>query len=153
MRALAHALRRACRARNAPTPPTNRREHCRQRRCARRLPCVSELGARQPLRDAEASWGALDRRTALLRRICAGLSPLRAASAAGGTVPSALTSALQPWCGAVRKEEAHRLLLVDPHSPAQYRVIGSVSNSHDFLAAFGCPKTAKMAAGPHCRVW
>lgn len=59
----------------------------------------------------------------------------------------------QPWCGAARDAEAHRLLLVDPHSPARYRVIGSVSNSPEFAAAFKCPVGSAMNPKDKCLVW
>jgi putative endopeptidase len=50
-------------------------------------------------------------------------------------------------------EEARRLALIDPHSPAQYRVDGAVSNMPEFRKAFGCKDGQPMAPVHSCRVW
>jgi hypothetical protein len=43
----------------------------------------------------------------------------------------------QPWCGAARDAEAHRLLLVDPHSPAKFRSVPFViAHPHHINALF-----------------
>eukprot|EP00592_Proboscia_alata_P016135 CAMPEP_0194398194 /NCGR_PEP_ID=MMETSP0174-20130528/125967_1 /TAXON_ID=216777 /ORGANISM="Proboscia alata, Strain PI-D3" /LENGTH=659 /DNA_ID=CAMNT_0039194465 /DNA_START=3057 /DNA_END=5034 /DNA_ORIENTATION=+ len=57
------------------------------------------------------------------------------------------------WCGSSRPEEAQRLLLTDPHSPGNYRVIGTVSNSDDFAREFQCPVGSPMNPEQKCRVW
>ncbi|MFB3813152.1 MAG: M13-type metalloendopeptidase [Terriglobales bacterium] len=41
----------------------------------------------------------------------------------------------------------------DPHSPAQYRVNGVVSNMPEFQRAFGCKAGAPMVRQNACRVW
>ncbi|MCX6291416.1 MAG: M13 family metallopeptidase [Bacteroidetes bacterium] len=41
------------------------------------------------------------------------------------------------WASNIRPEEAARRIIVDPHSPAQYRVNGSLSNIAEFYSAFG----------------
>jgi putative endopeptidase len=40
------------------------------------------------------------------------------------------------WTGSVRPQEAARRIVVDPHSPALYRVNGTISNLPEFYAAF-----------------
>lgn len=40
------------------------------------------------------------------------------------------------WAGDIRPKEAARRIIVDPHSPAMYRVNGSVSNLPEFYSAF-----------------
>jgi len=40
------------------------------------------------------------------------------------------------WAGSIREKEAARRIIVDPHSPAMYRVNGSISNLPEFYAAF-----------------
>eukprot|EP00056_Hartaetosiga_gracilis_P003946 m.69702 g.69702 ORF g.69702 m.69702 type:complete len:714 (-) comp11642_c0_seq1:102-2243(-) len=55
----------------------------------------------------------------------------------------------QVWCSKFRPESTHQRILTDPHSPAKFRVLGSVSNTMDFMDAFNCPV-------PHrdmCRLW
>ncbi len=41
------------------------------------------------------------------------------------------------WAGSHRAEEQKRRLVVDPHSPGKYRVIGVLSNMPEFYTAFG----------------
>lgn len=43
----------------------------------------------------------------------------------------------QIWAGSFRPEEQKRRLVVDPHSPGKYRVIGVLSNMPEFYQAFG----------------
>ena len=57
------------------------------------------------------------------------------------------------WCGDARPEEAHRLLLTDPHSPGKYRVLGTLSNSKDFAQAFQCKAGSRMNPAAKCEVW
>lgn len=43
----------------------------------------------------------------------------------------------QIWSGKMRDEAMRMMIATNPHSPAQYRVIGSTSNLPEFYAAFG----------------
>jgi endothelin-converting enzyme len=58
----------------------------------------------------------------------------------------------QIWCENVREEFARTLLLVDPHSPSEYRVNGIVSNLPEFYTAFGAKEGDKMYIAPEKRV-
>eukprot|EP00949_MAST-11_sp_MAST-11-sp1_P001214 g1214.t1 len=57
------------------------------------------------------------------------------------------------WCRASRPAEAERLLLVDPHSPGRFRVIGALQNSPEFAAAFSCAAGSRMNPYRTCQVW
>ena len=59
----------------------------------------------------------------------------------------------QMWCQARRPELARMLATVDPHSPAQARVNGVVSNMPEFQKAFSCKAGQPMVRAPQCRVW
>ncbi|PSR81949.1 endothelin-converting enzyme 1 [Coniella lustricola] len=52
------------------------------------------------------------------------------------------------WCGKTREETAVRLVYTDPHSPNQYRIKGTTSNSREFREAFNCP-----VKEPTCELW
>ena len=60
------------------------------------------------------------------------------------------------WARNIRTEEAIRRLRTDEHSPTRYRVIGPLSNSEDFAAAFGCKKGVDPMARSdeeRCEIW
>jgi len=59
----------------------------------------------------------------------------------------------QVWCQNQTDAEARRRALVDPHSPGQWRVNGSVQNFDEFGKAFGCKKGQPMYPENSCRVW
>ncbi|XP_029400609.1 endothelin-converting enzyme 2 [Mus pahari] len=59
----------------------------------------------------------------------------------------------QVWCSVRTPESSHEGLVTDPHSPARFRVLGTVSNSRDFLRHFGCPVGSPMNPGQLCEVW
>ncbi|XP_075426970.1 endothelin-converting enzyme 2 isoform X2 [Ascaphus truei] len=59
----------------------------------------------------------------------------------------------QVWCSVRTSESSHEGLVTDPHSPAKFRVIGTLSNSKDFAEHFNCPKGTPMNPGKHCDVW
>uniref|UniRef100_A0A8B9UNV7 endothelin-converting enzyme 1 n=1 Tax=Anas zonorhyncha TaxID=75864 RepID=A0A8B9UNV7_9AVES len=59
----------------------------------------------------------------------------------------------QVWCSVRTPESSHEGLVTDPHSPDKYRVIGTLSNSRDFVEHFGCPLGSPMNPGRHCEVW
>ncbi|KAM5154526.1 endothelin-converting enzyme 2 isoform 3-T3 [Callospermophilus lateralis] len=59
----------------------------------------------------------------------------------------------QVWCSVRTPESSHEGLVTDPHSPARFRVLGTLSNSRDFLRHFGCPVGSSMNPGQLCEVW
>jgi putative endopeptidase len=59
----------------------------------------------------------------------------------------------QVWCENRTPESARLLAKTDPHSPGQYRVIGTVENNADFAKAFNCKPGQKMVSANACHVW
>jgi putative endopeptidase len=61
----------------------------------------------------------------------------------------------QGWCARIRDEEVRLRVSTDPHSPAQYRVNGPLSNVPAFATAFSCKDGSKMVrpAADRCQVW
>ncbi|XP_062578045.1 endothelin-converting enzyme homolog [Saccostrea cucullata] len=59
----------------------------------------------------------------------------------------------QVWCSASTKEADHLQILTDPHSPAIYRVIGTLSNSKEFAEQYKCPANSRMNPKKKCEVW
>ncbi|KAK3105380.1 hypothetical protein FSP39_023788 [Pinctada imbricata] len=59
----------------------------------------------------------------------------------------------QVWCSSSTKEEDHLQILTDPHSPAQFRVIGTLSNSNEFAEQYKCAKNTRMNPANKCEVW
>ncbi|XP_077204336.1 endothelin-converting enzyme 2 [Paroedura picta] len=59
----------------------------------------------------------------------------------------------QVWCSVRTPESSHEGLVTDPHSPDKFRVIGTLSNSRDFVEHFRCPLGSPMNPGKHCEVW
>jgi predicted metalloendopeptidase len=59
----------------------------------------------------------------------------------------------QVWCTNTREETARVRVQVDPHSPAEFRVNGVVSNMPEFQKAFACRQGQPMVRYPACRVW
>ncbi|TSU49999.1 Membrane metallo-endopeptidase-like 1 [Bagarius yarrelli] len=59
----------------------------------------------------------------------------------------------QVWCGACRPEYAIQSIRTDPHSPLEYRVLGSLQNFEAFSEAFQCQKGSPMNPEDKCRVW
>jgi len=59
------------------------------------------------------------------------------------------------WAGDTRPKESARRIIVDPHSPAMYRVNGSVSNLPEFYAAFGIKEGDGMwrADSVRAKIW
>jgi membrane metallo-endopeptidase-like protein 1 len=57
------------------------------------------------------------------------------------------------WCGAIKPEALEKQLLLDVHSPARDRVIGTLSNMKEFHVAFQCKKGDKMYPEHPCNVW
>jgi len=59
----------------------------------------------------------------------------------------------QVWCEQATPEAAHLLVMEDAHSPPRLRVIGTLSNSQQFLKEFSCKSDSKMNADKKCSVW
>jgi putative endopeptidase len=59
----------------------------------------------------------------------------------------------QVWCQNITEESSRLRAQTDPHSPAEFRVNGVVSNMPEFQKAFGCKVGQPMVRGPACRVW
>ena len=59
----------------------------------------------------------------------------------------------QIWCGNERPQELQRLVRTDPHSPGEFRVIGTLQNMPEFGKAFGCSAGQPMLSANACRVW
>ncbi|MBL4636663.1 MAG: M13 family metallopeptidase [Kofleriaceae bacterium] len=59
----------------------------------------------------------------------------------------------QAWCSKSREEVSRALVVTDPHSPAPFRVNGSLSNSPEFAEAWGCEKGSPMTPEVACSVW
>ena len=59
----------------------------------------------------------------------------------------------QVWCSKARDEYARTAVKVDPHSPARFRVNGSLANLPEFGRAFSCPAGKTMTPATACEVW
>jgi endothelin-converting enzyme/putative endopeptidase len=59
----------------------------------------------------------------------------------------------QTWCTNYRPEAARLQAQTNPHSTAQWRVNGPVSDNPDFAKAFSCKAGAPMAPEKRCTVW
>ncbi|XP_017102244.2 neprilysin-4 isoform X1 [Drosophila bipectinata] len=59
----------------------------------------------------------------------------------------------QVWCGAMRPEAIRNKLNTAIHSPGRFRVIGTLSNSHDFAREFRCALGTPMNPANKCSVW
>lgn len=59
----------------------------------------------------------------------------------------------QVFCGNERPEFLRNMVRTNPHSPSQFRVIGTLQNQGEFAQAFGCSAGQPMVAANGCRVW
>ncbi|RYE92209.1 MAG: M13 family peptidase, partial [Myxococcales bacterium] len=59
----------------------------------------------------------------------------------------------QVWCSKARDEYARNAVKVDPHSPARFRVNGSLANLPEFGRAFACAPGKPMTPANACEVW
>ncbi|XP_054159302.1 endothelin-converting enzyme homolog isoform X2 [Oppia nitens] len=59
----------------------------------------------------------------------------------------------QVWCSTSTPEALRLQIMNDPHSPAQFRVIGTLSNSPEFAHQFKCPFNSPMNPNNKCIVW
>ena len=56
-------------------------------------------------------------------------------------------------CENVTPEMSRMLVVVDPHSPGKFRLIGPIVNMPEFQQAFSCTTGQPMAPEARCRVW
>ncbi len=59
----------------------------------------------------------------------------------------------QVWCENSTDASSRARAIVDPHSPGQFRVNGTVQNLPEFQSAFSCKATDPMVSKQACRVW
>jgi len=59
----------------------------------------------------------------------------------------------QAFCEKYTPEIREKRIEDDPHSPGEYRVIGSISNNEYFAKAFNCPKKSPMNPEKKCLIW
>uniref|UniRef100_A0A671TCW8 Endothelin-converting enzyme 1 n=1 Tax=Sinocyclocheilus anshuiensis TaxID=1608454 RepID=A0A671TCW8_9TELE len=59
----------------------------------------------------------------------------------------------QVWCSVRTPESSHEGVITDPHSPSRFRVIGTISNSHEFSTHFGCKADSPMNPKRKCELW
>ena len=59
----------------------------------------------------------------------------------------------QIWCGSMRPEDAETKIRSSVHSPGPIRVLGPLSNSHEFSQAYGCDLGSRMNPEKKCSVW
>ena len=59
----------------------------------------------------------------------------------------------QIWCSNATPQALRLQVQTNPHSPAEFRVNGSVSNFEEFSKAFGCKTGQPMVRTNACRVW
>ncbi len=59
----------------------------------------------------------------------------------------------QAWCSKAREEVTRMLAVTDPHSPPNFRVLGSLANTPEFAEAFSCEQGTKMNPENACIVW
>ncbi|MFT7814149.1 hypothetical protein Z043-112628 [Arapaima gigas] len=58
----------------------------------------------------------------------------------------------QVWCSVRTPESSHEGVITDPHSPSRFRVIGTVSNSHEFSKHFNCKVDSPMNPRKKCEL-
>ena len=57
------------------------------------------------------------------------------------------------YCGVETPEKLMNQIMTDPHSPNRFRVIGTLSNSEDFVREFSCPPNSPMNRLHKCLLW
>ncbi|XP_055373967.1 neprilysin-2 [Condylostylus longicornis] len=62
-------------------------------------------------------------------------------------------SAAQTWCSKYRKESMKMRIITGVHSPAEFRVLGPMSNMEEFSNDFNCPQGSRMNPIHKCKVW
>jgi putative endopeptidase len=73
----------------------------------------------------------------------------------GGFTPEQqfFLAAAHVWANNIRPEEARRLVIVDPHPPAMYRVNGTFANMPEFQQAFGIGVDSPMFNKERPMIW
>jgi len=59
----------------------------------------------------------------------------------------------QLWCSTMTKERVHLEIKKDTHAPAEFRVLGSLSNFPEFSKLFNCKVGSRMNPKDKCQVW
>lgn len=59
----------------------------------------------------------------------------------------------QVWCSSITKEAINLQIEKEQHSPAKFRVIGSLTNLKEFSDEFQCKVGTKMNPKDKCEVW
>ncbi|MDX2091783.1 MAG: M13 family metallopeptidase [Kofleriaceae bacterium] len=59
----------------------------------------------------------------------------------------------QAWCAKMRPDYEQLVATVDEHSPAKWRVNGTLQATPEFAKAFRCKASAKMRPAKQCVVW
>jgi putative endopeptidase len=59
----------------------------------------------------------------------------------------------QAGCAKLRPTEVQRRLIVDPHSPPNFRLYGALRNMQEFATAFSCAAGTPMRPAQTCSVW
>jgi putative endopeptidase len=79
----------------------------------------------------------------------------RVASTLGGFTPDQqfFLAAAHVWANNIRPDEARRLVVVDPHPPAMYRVNGTFANMPEFQQAFAIPDSSPMYNKNRPTIW
>ncbi|XP_035795572.1 neprilysin-2-like isoform X1 [Anopheles albimanus] len=62
-------------------------------------------------------------------------------------------SAAQTWCSVYRPESMKMRITTGVHSPGKFRVLGPMSNMHEFAKDFNCPAASPMNPDHKCEVW
>ncbi|CAG2110395.1 unnamed protein product [Medioppia subpectinata] len=57
------------------------------------------------------------------------------------------------WCTQVRPEVSKMFVDKETHSPARFRVIGTLSNLKEFSQSFNCPEGSPMNPLNKCNIW
>jgi putative endopeptidase len=109
------------------------------------------LNGRLTLGENIGDIGGLKMMIAALRAKRQGQAPTNA----GGfnDEQQAFIAFAQVWCTNYRPEAARTQALTNPHSTAQWRVNGPVSDNLDFANAFQCAAGSPMAPVNRCTVW
>ena len=88
-----------------------------------------------------------------LKLALAALRQKKGGSLEAKTEQDFFVSFAQTWCTNYRPEAARLQAQTNPHSTAQWRVNGPVSDNLDFARAFSCKAGAPMAPQDRCTVW